>query len=186
MTLDEPSDSEQPETRPTGDAPASSGLSLWPGLLIAMLGGQMLLMLVMVYKATTDRSFAVEPDYYQKALNWDEGAARRRASAALGWTAQVSVAETADIYKNRDVTCVLADKSGSPISDASVSMIAFSHARGSERLTLEFQALGSGQYTSRTRIARPGLWEFRIAAQRGTDTLLKIQQLRVVPFGESR
>ena len=52
-------------------------------LLVGGAGANVGLMLV----ATSDASFAVEPDYYQKALAWDETmaqAARNRRSRMVG------------------------------------------------------------------------------------------------------
>ena len=43
----------------------------------------------MVYVATSDGSFAVEPDYYQKALHWDDARSAAAENAGLGWTVEL-------------------------------------------------------------------------------------------------
>jgi nitrogen fixation protein FixH len=164
----------------------SSGFNLWPGLVIAMLGGQIILMLVMVYMATSDRSFAVEPDYYRKAIRWDETVAEHRVSNQLGWRIKLSVADETDIYKNRDIDCTITDKAGRPIEGASVEMIAFAHARGSQRTELTLDPIAAGHYSSRLRVPRGGKWEFRIVVRRAEQTYTEIQQLVVDPaIGEA-
>ena len=56
----------------------------WVGLILALLAGQIVLMVAMVYLATSDASFAIEPDYYQKGLNWDAVAAQVRQNDTAG------------------------------------------------------------------------------------------------------
>ncbi len=41
--------------------------------------------LVVVYVATSDPSYAVEDDYYQKAVAWDEKRAQDRTERRSGW-----------------------------------------------------------------------------------------------------
>jgi nitrogen fixation protein FixH len=143
---------------------------IWVGLIFAFLGGQVLLMLVMVYLATSDQSFAVEPDYYQKGLNWDAQAAQLRYNEQLGWTVEIRVGEPFGVFGERTVTCTLKDASGVPIDDAVVQLVAFPHARGSDRSTATLEAVGSGEFTTNLRMRGNGLWEFRLVARRTPDT----------------
>ncbi len=164
MTEQEPMRDQPPNPRETRPI-ASRRQLLWPGIVLALLGAQMLLMLVMVYMATSDRSFAVEPDYYKKALHWDESAAEGRSSRQLGWSVRIEVGDAADVLKRRDVTCTLLDAAGEPLSGATVEVIAFPHARGQERTLVKFAEIGGGLYAASMPIPRSGLWEFRVTAQ---------------------
>ena len=82
---------------------------LWPGLVFALLGGQLLLVCVLAYIAVADGSFAVEPDYYQKGLHWDATAEQLRANARLGWKARLQVEDSATVLGERALTCRLTD-----------------------------------------------------------------------------
>ena len=66
----------------------------WPwfvvALLVATAGGQG----IMLYAATHDPTFAIEPDYYQKAVAFDTTIQQERGNLALGWTATARAAAT--------------------------------------------------------------------------------------------
>lgn len=159
---------------------------IWPGIVFLLLGGQIMLMLVAVYLATSDSSFAVEPDYYRKALRWDETAAQTRLNQQLGWSVEIVVSSSTDIYKNRDVTCILKDGSGREIDDAQIELTAFAHARGDQRVLSELTAVGQGRYGTTLRMTQPGRWEFRIVARRGGDTFTQVQEVIVARSGDPR
>ena len=173
-------DSEHPLANQKAEA-ARGEFPTWPIIIIGMLVGHVILMLVMVYLAVSDRSFAVEPNYYEKAMHWDETQAAQRASDALGWQAELKVAETADTYKMREVQCVLCDNQRQPIQGAEVKLIAFSHARGRQRHAMRLDPGPYGQYHGQLRVDRAGFWEFRITATRDQDTFTETQVVKVVP-----
>ena len=175
----------KPDTSNHADASHRSGRSAmtWPGIIIGLLAAQMLLLLTMAYIATSDRSFAVEPDYYQKALHWDQLAAQDRKNQQLGWSAHIKVSQAADLMKRRDVTCTLTNSAGEPLSGVSVELVAFPHARGEERLTLELAEQGEGKYATNMPVTRSGLWEFRITASRESHRFTRVIQQQVDPPG---
>ena len=90
--------------------------------------------LILVYFATSDPSFAVEEDYYQKALDWDERRAQDAANAELGWTASFDVARTRNNDGTVQVRTLLADRTGRPVRDAAVRIEAFHNARAAHVL----------------------------------------------------
>ncbi|MHB8972248.1 MAG: FixH family protein [Pirellulaceae bacterium] len=142
-----------------------------------------LLTLVMAYVAVSDRSFAVEPDYYQKALHWDSLQSQLQANSRLGWNIRIDVSLQTDILQNRDIRCTITDRSGNPVEGANVELVAFPHARGIERSTVALAPAGSGCYGVRIRMSRGGLWEFRIAATRGADVVARAEQQHVDTTG---
>jgi nitrogen fixation protein FixH len=151
----------------------------WPAMVIALLAGQVMLILVMAYVAVSDRSFAVEPDYYEKALHWDAAQKQSRTNERLGWIVQVAVSQQADLLRNREIRCTVRDRSGSPIEGASVELLAFPHARGTERSKVTLDPQGAGCYSTSMRVARGGLWEFRIAARRGEELFTAVVRQQV-------
>jgi nitrogen fixation protein FixH len=152
----------------------------WVGLIIALLAAQTLMMAVAVYLTVADESFAVEPDYYQQSLDWDATMAQQRHNQHLGWQLQWSVAENATLFGDRKVRCRLLDRQGHPLDGAEIGLVAFPHARGSQRLSATFSAAGEGWYETTLRITRPGKWEFRFAVQRQADRFTHTQ-VRDVP-----
>jgi nitrogen fixation protein FixH len=158
----------------------------WVGLILALLGGQILLMLVMTYLATADASFAIEPDYYQKGIHWDAEVAQQRENARLAWELDFELGETASVFGERAFVCTLADADGRPLDGAAIDVVAFAHARGNERAAIVLTPAGDGRYESELRITRNGIWEFRFVVRRGPDTFTLTEQRGVEPPGGSR
>ena len=154
---------------------------VWVGLILALLAGQILLMAAMVYLATSDASFAIEPNYYQKGLNWDAIAAQLRQNQRLGWSAQLEFGTEVGATGERTLICTLADRTGQPLDGATVDAVVFSHARGGDRATVTLLPTGNGRYEAPVRFAREGLWEFRLAVQRGLETFTYVEQRDVYP-----
>lgn len=120
--------------------------------------------------ATSDPSFAVEPDYYAKALQWDEHMAEVGESARLGWQAKV-------LPGHQHVTISLEDAAGRPVVGAQVSAAAFPVARSLQRregLAVEGEP---GAYRWRDAFERAGRWTFQIRARRGADVFVHRTQV---------
>ncbi len=142
---------------------------IWPTLVIAALGGNLILGAVMVRVAAGDRHFAVEPDYYSKAVGWDSTMAQADRNRALGWQAvpslgavSVGVADT--------VAIMLRTATGVAVSGATVTIEAMPVAYATEVVRAEL-APGHepGRYAAVVPMSRAGLWEVRLRAVRGAD-----------------
>lgn len=168
-----------------GGASRSPSYLVWPGLVFVLLGGQIILMLVAVFLATSDGSFAIEPDYYQKGLRWDETAAQLRENQQLSWEVALAIEQFASILKEGTLTCVVTDSAGQPVIGAVVQVEAFPHVRGTERQTVTLTPRDDGSYAARLRFARKGVWEFRVTVRREEQTFTCTQQRDVYPPGES-
>ncbi len=121
-------------------------------LLISVAGN-----IYMVMTAANDPSFAVEPDYYKKAVQWDRLQAEKAASDALGW--HIVVDARPDELRIR-----LTDRLGRPIDGATVEVDAFPNARASQRVRGYMIPKGRGVYVFERDFAENGLWEYRLAA----------------------
>jgi nitrogen fixation protein FixH len=135
---------------------------LWPGAIFGLIGLNMVVVAVTIYFAANDPSAAVEPQYYQKALAWDDTVKAREASARLGWRAAASVA-------GGELRITLTDGAGAPLEEARVEVTAYAVARAAERQLLTLSGIGAGEYRAPIQLHRAGIWEFRIEARRGAD-----------------
>jgi nitrogen fixation protein FixH len=139
----------------------------WPwivgGLMAVVLGANLTLM----YVATSDPSFAVEEDYYQKALDWDDKRAQDRANIDLGWSLQLAIAANRSADGTTGLTVNLVDREGRPITDAKIHLEAFHNARAASIQKRELAHEGDGRYSTSLLVRRPGLWEFRFDVSRG-------------------
>ena len=125
----------------------------------------------LIYHAHADPSFAVEKDYYDKAVHWDDSAAQQRRNAELGWRLSVSAGPS------NGLELTIVDALGLPIDGASVSVEAFHNARSAERVALAPAESGGGVYRQAAEFARPGIWEFRVVVSRGADTFTAVRQI---------
>jgi len=141
---------------------------IWPTIIVTVLGGYIVFGLVAARVASHDPNFAIEPDYYRKAVAWDSALAQARRSAALGWRLIPTLGPTGD-----GTAALLAfnvrDSAGAIVMDAHVSVEArqVAHADDLVRATLAMR--DDGAYAAQLPLARPGLWEFRVVATRGAD-----------------
>ena len=148
----------------------------WPVAVVVLVGAAFCANMLLLYLATSDPSFGVEPDYYAKALAWDEQRAQLARNARLGWNLDLQIHPAGPDGAQR-VEVLLADAADTPIADAAVRLTAFHNARSVDLAEVELQPRGDGRYEGDLRFHRPGLWEFRFEARRGdavfTETRLQ-------------
>ena len=152
----------------------------WPVLVTLLFVGNIGLASAVLVIANNDPGFAVEDDYYDKALRWDETIEQRERNDALGW----SIAPPAEARADADGTCwielSLAGPDGAPIDGAILRAVAFADARASDRRELEFNGAGDGRYAAPVPAARPGRWTLRLVAERDGDRFTAEAALVVV------
>jgi nitrogen fixation protein FixH len=164
----------------TSPAPQTKGRAwFWPVAIITLLCVHALAMIVVVFIATRDPSFSVEPNSYKKAIAWDMSQARRRASDQLGWSASIQTSDSADMLGRRRITCRITDKDGVPVAAATVRLEVFHHARAADRVQVSLNPEANGTYSAELPMKRAGTWEFRIAARRGSETFTTALTQRV-------
>ncbi|MCC6675834.1 MAG: FixH family protein [Phycisphaerales bacterium] len=144
---------------------------LWPNAVYALIGMNLIVVAVTIYAANRDPSFAVEPNYDTKALEWNKTAAQIEANQRLGWTLAVENWPVARGGQN--LTIRLTDSVGRPLEGATVELTAFASVRASTRLTATLIPSGPGVYTGPLPIGRSGLWEFRFTVKRGPETFTR-------------
>jgi nitrogen fixation protein FixH len=137
--------------------------SIWPAAIFGLIGLNVVIVGVTVYYATHDPSAAVEPQYYQKALAWDQTARLRDASDRLQWKAGATV------DREGRLNLAITDASGAPVADAQVTATVFAVARASDRQDLTLTQTSPGVYSAAVRLNRGGLWQIRVDAKRGSD-----------------
>lgn len=153
--------------------------TLWPVMLLALLGGQMAFVLIVAYVASSDRSVGIEPQYYEKALKWDDQARQEQTNRDLGWHIAVQVSDPFGKSHERRLSCRLQDRVGWPLADAAVEVTAFHNARSNDRLTITLTESGNGDYFADVPFQRDGFWELRFTARRGADLFTSVQQQKI-------
>ena len=108
--------------------------ALWPYLIAGALALHVVISLVVVFVATSDPSYAVEEDYYQKALAWDDKRAQDRTNDALGWHIDFAVNPPVRPADQPILEVTVLDAAGRPLSGAVVSVETFHNSRSDEIL----------------------------------------------------
>lgn len=161
---------------PARKTPKGRGL-IWPAMIIGLLAMNATIVATTVYFAVTDRSEAIEPDYYARALRFDETIAQRATNTGLGWTAEPSLVASPG-GQGAQLAVELADREGVALAGASVHAELFSNLRASQRQSVSLTPSGAGRYTAPVRIDRSGIWQVRLRVERG-ETFTHDTQLMV-------
>lgn len=140
----------------------------WPLGITIILGATIAANIVVMRIANDDPAFAVEPDYYRKAVQYDSTMAQQRANISLGWGIVTALDPIGDGTHTR-LAVQLLDASRSPLPGARVAVMARFNARANDTLTAVLDEEAPGRYVTTLPIARPGEWEVRVDASHGSQ-----------------
>ncbi|MFZ4578357.1 MAG: FixH family protein [Myxococcota bacterium] len=148
----------------------------WPWFLGLLLLGPVAMNGWVLAKLSNDSTFAVEDDYYRKAVTWDDHMAQAGRNTHLGWKA----AATATRAPGQGIRLqfVLTDTAGRPVTGAQVNVLAFHNARAGLRDQIAAIADGTG-YRADLKLDQPGLHEVRLTAQRGEQVFTQVLRVDV-------
>ena len=135
----------------------------WAFVPVALLLASLVGVGTMCSIATRDPGFALEKNYYERAVRWDSEQAQWAENARLGY--QLAVTSTTAPGGVELVARIL-DRQGLPLRGQSVRAEAFANARSGERQNLVLEERPDGTYAARLEKPRPGLWELRVRAER--------------------
>lgn len=145
----------------------------WPLALGALLGACVAFDLGVAFVASRDPSFAVERDYYRKAVEWDQTMAQERRNTELGWSVDVTLVR-APAGGETSVAARVSDRDGRAIESARLTVEALHNARARDVLAAPLVADGPGHYVAALPLRRAGLWELRLRVERGGDVFTEV------------
>lgn len=151
----------------------------WPigiaGVLAATVAANIWVMVI----ANDDPSFAIEPDYYKKALAWDTTLAEARHAAALGWRLAPSFGPMAPDGSVL-LTARLTDSTGAAVAGAVVRVAALHVSRASDVHRVTLTDSGRGEYAARLDARRAGQWELRFDATLGRERFTQVNRVEAL------
>lgn len=157
----------------------------WPIAVATILAITVGANLWVMWVAGHDPSFAVEKDYYRKAVDWDSVMAQERRNQVLGWRlAPVLAPFTAT--EGARLTVRLADAHGAPITGAAVHVAALFNGRAADIYEATLAPVGDSSYAGRLPVHHRGAWELRFEARRGPDLFTAIARVAAVPDTAAR
>jgi hypothetical protein len=133
----------------------------------------------MAFVAIDDPGFALEPDYYDKAVHWDRSQAEGRASEALGFRLEPASTLSVGPDGSVEVELKLRDRHGSALSGAEIRIEAFPNAAATRVERRRLQEVEPGTYRATLRGGTTGLWELRCAVTYGTARYRQVLRLEV-------
>ncbi len=138
-------------------------------ILVGLIGTQV----IVLSRVLSDPSFAVEEDYYQKAVEWDERQAVQRAAEELGFDFEVTLSrlDPPGRLPEARVELAVVSPTAAELSVSAARVVAFHNARAGLRLRAEMQPLEPGRFRAVLPMRRPGLWELRFEVDTLAGTL---------------
>jgi nitrogen fixation protein FixH len=150
-----------PARRPTG--------RFWPWLAAGLLAATVAKYAIVLAVIAGDPSIAIEEDYYERAVAWDDERAARSASAALGWSARIEIVAAPGLPGRAEARIELLDVAG-----------IFHQARAAEAIEVTSTSSAEGFHRLAIPGARTGAWRVEIEATRDGERFI---EERTVLFG---
>ena len=148
----------------------------WPIAVAVILGLTVAANVWLIRIANSDPSFAIEANYYQRGVHWDDEMAQRARNVELGWQLLATLSPI-ERGSGANLRVALNDSAVAPIADASVVVWAVHVARASQPVEVTLHSSAPGQYAARVPIERAGLWELRFDVHRGADRFTALERL---------
>lgn len=119
------------------------GPGVWsvPALLAIVFAAGLTGVGALIVRSSGDPTFGIEPDYYAKALTWDQTRRVQARSESLGWECAVTADDTT-------LRVRLTDRRGEPLSGLNVCAEVFPWARSKDRRTLQLRTHRPGEYSA--------------------------------------
>jgi nitrogen fixation protein FixH len=136
--------------------------------------------LATIYLATANPSYAVEKDYYQKGLRWDERIAQDRRNQVLGWEIVFDVSPPSAFGDRPKLSVTLTDRDGDRMSYASISVEAFHNARSNDILEATLASDSKDVYSAQLPMRRSGVWEFRFRVERADNVFTHVVRRHLI------
>jgi nitrogen fixation protein FixH len=140
----------------------------WPVAVILVLAASAGSNIWVMFVAKADPAFAVEPEYYAKAVAWDARMAQERRNDALGWRATAALTLARPGIPGR-IVVRLTETDGRPVTGATIAIEAMHNARAAQRYEAALQPADDGTWAAAIDAHRPGAWEVRLTATRGAE-----------------
>jgi nitrogen fixation protein FixH len=152
---------------------------VWPAAIVGLLATSAAGNVAFMVVASRDASFAVERDYYRKAVDWDRAMAQAAANAELGWQASVRLETVVD--GRASLVVRLRDAANVPLEGAIVEVETFANARARDVHALVLEPQGDGAYAGTITTPRSGVWEVRVVATRDGRRFTQVLQDELRP-----
>ena len=163
--------------------PAASPSSRWALAPVGLLACSVVGLSWMAIVAASDPNFALEPNYYQKAIHWDQTQAQAADNQRLGYQFSLPKRVPLDAHGHASVVVRILDRAGQPVTGARLVAEAFPNAYSDRISQLSFSEREPGSYVAEVVAGRAGLWELRLSMNDGPEHATAIVRADFVAGG---
>ncbi|MEI9949086.1 MAG: FixH family protein [Pseudomonadota bacterium] len=163
--------------------PARRARFSWALVPVALLVSSAVGVGSMAIVAARDPHFATEPDYYQKAIRWDQTQAQAATNQRLGYVLKAPASLTFDVQGRATLELTLRDRLGQPVLGARLAGNAFANAYSGKLVGLVFEEQSAGLYRAKLTVIHRGQWVFEIVGNAGSDRFTADVRADLVPEG---
>ncbi len=156
----------------------SSKRSWFPWLVIGLLSAHVAGMVLAVIIATGDHSFVALPDFYSKAVKWDQSQEAARKSDALNWKRTFTLSKP-DARGNRTVSVRFTDAKQASLPGLKVTAIVYPELLQTKTIDLSFSEDADGNYSAVFTPTHAGPIVVELRASRNDETFLSKAELFV-------
>ena len=146
---------------------ASGSGRLWAWVPALLLGTMFIGLGTMAYVAIDDPNFALESNYYDKAVHWDASQLQARQSNELGLKLELTAPLAIGKGGAVEVQLSVKDRRSLAFSGAQVDVEAFPNAYASRVEQITLRETTPGVYTGELKGGVRGLWELRVVVKQG-------------------
>jgi len=137
----------------------------------------------MAIVAVRDPHFAIEPDYYQKAIGWDRTQAQAATNQRLGYTITAPGVVKFDVHGLASLELTIRDRNGQPVTGAQLTARAFANAYSGKLLHVGFEEQAAGRYRAKFAVDHPGQWVLQLAGSLGGELFTADVRADLLPGG---
>lgn len=167
----------------TSSPRTSNAGRLWAWTPAILLGSMLLGLGTLAYIAIDDPHFALEPNYYDKAVHWDQARSEARGSDALGLKVALSAPLVVSSEGKLDVVLDVRAELGLTLAGAELELEAFPNAYAGHVQRVALQKKAPGVYAAQISRAITGLWELRIVIKQGALRYSRVLRVDVTKRG---
>lgn len=147
-------------------------MNVWALVPVGILGAGLSGLLALASIASKDPGFALEPNYYGKAVGWEGQQAQWADNQRLGWSVELATGSDGSSIVAR---VELGD--GTALSNADVRAEVFANARAADRREIVFAERAAGSYEAKLPAGHGGLWEIRITIRRNGERFTHVDRV---------
>jgi FixH protein len=155
----------------------------WALVPVALLASSLFGVGGMALVAVRDPNFALEPDYYQKAIHWDQVQAQAANNQRSGFQVLAPAVIVLDKQGRATLKLEIKSQSGHAVTGAHVIATGFPNAYSEDISPLQFSEQTPGVYLAPIQARHVGLWEFRVALDSGADHVTAVVRCDLTPGG---